>query len=261
MTEDRDIAFSRLVDLLDTLRGPQGCPWDKEQTHDSLKRYLLEETHEVFEVIDNSPEKLPEELGDVLLQVLFHAQIAAEEGRFTIDDVLESLRDKLVRRHPHVFGEQKVKDAREVEANWEELKRGERTGRPGVSLLGSVPSAMPALAHSQLVQERAARSGFDWKQMDGVLDKVAEEVREIREARSQEEKARELGDLLFSIVNAARWMGIQSEDALRQAAARFRGRFLEMERLSGEQSLDFTGLSLEEKESLWNQAKASEGEG
>ena len=124
--ENRGIAFSRLVDLLDTLRGPQGCPWDKEQTHDSLKRYLLEESHEVFEVIDHSPEKLPEELGDVLLQVLFHAQIAAEEGRFTIDDVLESLRDKLVRRHPHVFGEQKVRDAREVEANWEELKRGER---------------------------------------------------------------------------------------------------------------------------------------
>lgn len=261
MTEDRDIAFSRLVDLLDTLRGPQGCPWDKEQTHDSLKRYLLEEAYEVFEVIDNSPEKLPEELGDVLLQVLFHAQIATEEGRFTIDDVLESLRDKLVRRHPHVFAEQKVKDAREVEANWEELKRGERTGQPGVLLLGSVPQAMPALAHSQLVQERAARSGFDWKQMDGVLDKVAEEVREIREARSQEERARELGDLLFSIVNAARWMGIQSEDALRQAAARFRGRFLEMERLADERSLDFTGLSLEEKESLWNEAKATEGEG
>ena len=174
MTENRDIAFSRLVDLLDTLRGPQGCPWDKEQTHESLKRYLLEESHEVFEVIDHNPEKLPEELGDVLLQVLFHAQIASEEGRFTIDDVLESLRDKLVRRHPHVFGEQKVRDAREVEANWEELKRGERTGQPDVSLLGSVPPAMPALAHSQLVQERAARSGFDWKQIDGVLDKVAE---------------------------------------------------------------------------------------
>ena len=179
MTENRDVAFSRLVDLLDTLRGPQGCPWDREQTHDSLKRYLLEESHEVFEVIDHNPEKLPEELGDVLLQVLFHAQIAAEEGRFTIDDVLESLRDKLVRRHPHVFGEQKVRDAREVEANWEELKRGERTGQPDVSLLGSVPQAMPALAHSQLVQERAARSGFDWEQIDGVLDKVAEEVREI----------------------------------------------------------------------------------
>ncbi len=261
MTENRNVAFSRLVDLLDTLRGPQGCPWDKEQTHESLKRYLLEESHEVFEVIENNPEKLPEELGDVLLQVLFHAQIASEEGRFTIDDVLESLRDKLVRRHPHVFGEQKVKDAREVEANWEELKRGERTGQPDISLLGSVPSAMPALAYSQLVQERAARSGFDWEETDGVLDKVAEEVREIKEARSQEERARELGDLLFSIVNAARWMGIQSEDALRQASARFRSRFLEMERLAGERSLGFTGLSLDEKEALWNEAKAAEGEG
>ena len=261
MTENRDVAFSRLVDLLDTLRGPQGCPWDREQTHDSLKRYLLEESHEVFEVIDHNPEKLPEELGDVLLQVLFHAQIAAEEGRFTIDDVLESLRDKLVRRHPHVFGEQKVRDAREVEANWEELKRGERAGQPDVSLLGSVPQAMPALANSQLVQERAARSGFDWEQIDGVLDKVAEEVREIKEARSQEERARELGDLLFSMVNAARWMGIQSEDALRQASARFRSRFLEMERLAGERSLDFTGLSLHEKDLLWNEAKASQGKG
>ncbi len=261
MTENRDVAFSRLVDLLGTLRGPQGCPWDREQTHDSLKRYLLEESHEVFEVIDHNPEKLPEELGDVLLQVLFHSQISAEEGRFTIDDVLEALRDKLVRRHPHVFGEQKVKDAREVEANWEQLKRGERTGEPDASLLGSVPQSMPALAHSQLVQERAARSGFDWEHMDGVLDKVAEEIREIREARSQEERARELGDLLFSMVNAARWMGIQSEDALRQAAARFRSRFLEMERLAGERGLAFTGLSLDEKEALWVEAKASEAEG
>ena len=261
MTENRDVAFSRLVDLLDTLRGPQGCPWDREQTHDSLKRYLLEESHEVLEVIDHSPEKLPEELGDVLLQVLFHAQIAAEEGRFTIDDVLEALRDKLVRRHPHVFGKQEVKDAREVEANWEELKRVERTGQPDVSLLGSVPQSLPALAHSQLVQERAARSGFDWEHMDGVLEKVAEEVREIREARSQEERARELGDLLFSMVNAARWMGIQSEEALRQASARFRRRFLEMERLAGERGLAFTGLSLDEKEALWVEAKASEGEG
>ncbi len=261
MTDNRGVAFNRLVDLLAALRGPHGCPWDKEQTHDSLKRYLLEESHEVFEAIDHNPEKLPEELGDVLLQALFHAQIAAEEGRFTIDDVLESLRDKLVRRHPHVFGERKVKDAREVEANWEELKRGERSGQPGASLLGSVPQAMPALAHNQLVQERAARSGFDWERIDGVLDKVAEEVREIREARSQEERTRELGDLLFSMVNAARWMGIQSEDALRQAAARFRSRFLEMERLANERGLAFTGLSLEEKDSLWNEAKAREGEG
>ena len=166
-----------------------------------------------------------------------------------------------MRRHPHVFGEQKVKDAREVEVNWEELKRGERTGEPGASLLGSVPPAMPALAHSQLVQERAARSGFDWEQIDGVLDKVAEEVREIREARSQEERTRELGDLLFSMVNAARWMGIQSEDALRQASARFRRRFWEMERLAGERGLAFTGLSLDEKEALWSEAKGNEGIG
>ena len=249
----RQDAFRELVALLERLRAPDGCPWDREQTHLSLKRYLLEETHEVLEAIDQQvPAKLAEELGDVLLQVLFHAQIAREAGEFAIDDVLTGLRDKLVRRHPHVFGDVQVVDAREVEANWEKLKGQERE-QP--SLLGSLPKDMPALAYSQLIQDRASTAGFDWDDLDGVLDKVTEEIREIREASTQERKAEEFGDLLLALVNVGRWLGVHGEDALRRANARFIGRFVEMERLAQERGLAFHDLSLERKEALWQEAK------
>ena len=259
MSETTGQAFSHLVDLLTRLRGPDGCPWDREQTHESLKRSLLEESYEVLEAIDRrDPPRLAEELGDVLLQILFHSQIAAEAGEFTIDDVEESVRDKLVRRHPHVFGSTKVKDAQEVEANWEHLKRREHQDDEQASILGHVPIDTPALAYSQLIQDRASRSGFDWEVLEGVLEKVAEEVREISEAPSQEAKAREFGDLLFALVNAGRWLGVHTEDAMRQANARFSARFLEMERLSREEGVSFADLPLEQKERLWQQVKRRE---
>ncbi len=257
MTDSTGDAFSHLVDTLAQLRGPGGCPWDQEQTHDSLKRNLLEESYEVLEAIDNKvPVRITEELGDVLLQVLFHAQIAAEVGDFTVDDVVETLRDKLVRRHPHVFGDTTVKDAREVETNWERLKQQEREGETDVSALGNVPASTPALVYGQLIQDRASRVGFDFDGIDGALDKVVEEVREMEEAASQEDRAGEFGDLLFTLVNVGRWMGFHAEDALRQANARFYGRLMEMERIASERGVSFSAMSMPQKEELWQQAKA-----
>ena len=181
MTSSVGQQFSDLVDLLAKLRGPNGCPWDSEQTHSSLKRYLLEESYEVLEAIDrDDPKRLKEELGDILLQVLFHAQIGGEDHEFTMGDVLESLRDKLVRRHPHVFGDISIQDARDVEVVWERLKQDEDRADRHESLLGDVPVETPALAYSQLIQDRASRSGFDWQSTDGVLEKVAEEAGEFR---------------------------------------------------------------------------------
>ncbi len=265
MTGNAESAFSHLVDLLSRLRAPNGCPWDREQTHSSLKRYLLEESYEVLEAIDrDDPKRLKEELGDILLQVLFHAQIADEGREFTLSDVLESLRDKLVRRHPHVFGDTShvlddisIKDARDVEVAWERLKQDEGRADRHESLLGEVPIEMPALAYSQLIQDRASRSGFDWQSVDGVLEKVAEEAVEFREAATDEARAREFGDILLVLVNLGRWHGIHTEDALRQANARFSQRFAEMERLCRERSLSFPDLPLDQKEDLWQEAKAS----
>ena len=260
MSDATGDAFSRLVDLLATLRSPEGCPWDREQTHQSLKRNLLEEPYEVLDAIDQgNPDLLTEELGDVLLQILFHSQIASEAGQFAIDDVMEAIRGKLVRRHPHVFGDAQVKDARDVEANWEALKRQERRGSEGeASLLGKLPPEMPALAYSQLMQDRASRSGFDWDTVDGVLDKVTEELREIYEAPTQEEKAKEYGDLLLTVVNVGRWMGVQAEDALRQSNVRYHHRFTGMERLATERGASFADLPLEEKDRLWDEVKQRE---
>jgi len=249
--------FETLLRIISHLRSPQGCPWDREQTHQSLKRNLLEESHEVLEAIDqDDSQRLAEELGDILVQVAFHTQIAQEAGRFQAADMLTRVNQKLIRRHPHVFGDaSSVKDANEVEQRWEELKRKER---PGGSLLGSLPRELPALAYAQLMQDRAAKAKFDWEDAAGVLDKVAEEVRELKEAPDTAARARELGDLLFSIVNAARWMGVHAEDALRQADVRFRQRFEAMEKLCKERGLDFVKLPLDRKEALWQVAKRGE---
>jgi tetrapyrrole methylase family protein/MazG family protein len=252
--------FSDLVDLLAKLRGPNGCPWDSEQTHSSLKRHLLEESYEVLEAIDrDDPKRLKEELGDILLQVLFHAQISSEDHEYTMRDVLESLRDKLVRRHPHVFGDISIKDARDVEVVWERLKQDEGRADRHESLLGDIPVETPALAYSQLIQDRASRSGFDWQSTDGVLEKVAEEAGEFRDASTDEARSREFGDFLMVLVNLGRWHGIHAEDALRQANARFSQRFAEMERLCKEQGLSFPDLLLAQKEVLWQKAKTSVG--
>jgi tetrapyrrole methylase family protein/MazG family protein len=257
MNDERDDSQS-LVDIVERLRSPGGCPWDWEQTHASLKRNLLEECYEVLEAIDGGdPAKLSEELGDILAQVVFHAQIAGEAGQFRFDDVEGKVSQKLVRRHPHVFGDAVASDAREVELNWEALKQREA---PRKSPVDGVPGELPALAAAQLMQDRVSRAGFEWEDVSGVLDKVVEEANELKNAPTEEQKGREMGDLLFTIVNLARWMGIHAEDSLRQANTRFQGRYATMEGLASERGLDFRQLPLGDKEALWQEAKAMEGD-
>lgn len=231
-----------------------------EQTHGSLKRNLLEECYEVLEAIDNGdPELLAEELGDILVQVAFHVQIAREAGDFALADVLTSVNHKLVRRHPHVFGDATVSDAREVERNWEKLKeqeRGQGGARP--SPVGGIPKDLPALTYAQLMQDRVARVGFDWEDLAGVLDKIIEEVGELRRAVTDQEKTHELGDLFFSLVNLSRRLNINAEDALRQANLRFQKRYARMEGLAASRGFDFGQLPLAEKELLWQEAKRLE---
>jgi tetrapyrrole methylase family protein/MazG family protein len=249
--------FQTLIDIVERLRAPGGCPWDREQTHESLKRNLLEESYETLEAIDRGePGALAEELGDLLAQVAFHADIAREAGEFTLSDVLTSVNGKLVRRHPHVFGDVTVADAREVERNWERLKEAERRQQgEKQSAVEGIPRDLPALTYAQLMQDRAARVGFEWDNISGVLDKIVEEVEELRQALSHEDKVHELGDLFFALVNLSRWLNIHSEDALRQANRRFQQRYLKMEELAEQRGLDFARLPLDEKEKLWQDGK------
>ena len=255
--EQDSSTFDALISIVERLRSPEGCPWDLEQTHQSLKRHLLEETYEVLEAIDRQdPKKLAEELGDLLVQVTFHADMAKKAGHFTIEDILTQANQKLVRRHPHVFGDAKVSDAREVERNWERLKREEGVRRSPVE---GIPQETPSLAYAQLIQERVARVGFEWDDVSGVLAKVSEEAAEVEKAGDANEKAQELGDLLFALVNLARWQGIHAEDALRQTSRRFKERYLTMEVLAARRGLDFGVLPLEEKEKLWQEVKGLVG--
>ncbi len=246
--------FSTLVGIIARLRGPSGCPWDREQSHASLRKCLLEECYEVLEALDEADsDRLCGELGDLLMQVVFHARIAAEAGEFDLADVLSGISSKLIRRHPHVFGSLKVADADEVLANWEALKEKEREA--DTSMLASVPKEMPALAYSQAVQSRVARVGFDWEEDSGVIDKLAEEVGELKQAESQQEKAAEFGDLLFTLANIARRRDIDLEAALRQANQRFFKRFSCMEELCRKRGLSFSKLSFDEQNALWEEAK------
>lgn len=253
-TEDLD-NFSTLKRIIARLRGKDGCPWDKEQTHTSLKPNLLEECYEVLEALDEGvAPKLSEELGDLLMQVVLHAQIASESGEFTIEDVVRNINTKLIHRHPHIFGELKAKDAAEVSARWEALKQEERP--KDASLLDSLPRQMPALAYSQSLQRRVAGIGFDWKEIEGVIDKLAEEVGELQKATSQEQREEEFGDLLFTLANIARWRGVDLESALRQANHRFHRRFSYMEELCRQRGIVLGELSFEEQDLLWEEAKA-----
>jgi tetrapyrrole methylase family protein/MazG family protein len=246
--------FSALVDLIARLRAPDGCPWDRKQTHASLRGSLLSECYEVLEALDEGDtSKLRDELGDLLLQIVLHAQIASEAGEFGLGEVIEGINRKLIHRHPHIFGSEKVKDAEEVALNWEELKGEER--EPGTSILESVPRPMPALGYSQEVQRRAAYLGFDWEEDEGVIDKLAEEVSEFQQADSDKEKAIEFGDLLFTLANIARRMGIDLEAALREANRRFYKRFSYMEEACRQRGLDFGQLSFDEQNALWEEAK------
>lgn len=246
--------------LVERLRGPDGCPWDREQTSDSLKHLLMEECYELLEAIEEEDAgKMVEELGDVLFHIALQIQIATESSRFTQEDVFGSLLEKLVRRHPHVFGDARVDDPAEAVTRWDALKRQELEGSDR-SILDGVPRAMPALSYAQAVRDRAARMGFDWESYSGVLEKVAEELSELDLAESAEDKEREVGDVLFTVVNAAAWLDVEAETALRHANTRFYGRFTTMERLSRERGLSFEELPLDRKEELWQEAKALEAQ-
>lgn len=251
--------FDTLLDIIARLRAPDGCPWDRKQTHASLRGSLLAECYEVLEALDSGEKgKLCGELGDLLLQIVFHAQIADEAGEFDIGDVVRGINTKLVHRHPHVFGSRQVKDAREVAINWEALKREERDA--GTSILESVPREMPALGYSQEVQRRVAQVGFDWEDVQGVIDKLAEEVGEFKEAHTEEEKAWEFGDLLFTLANIARRLGIDLEVALREANQRFYRRFARMEEVCRQRGVTLGELPFDEQNALWEEAKRAEGE-
>ncbi len=269
--------FSKLIDLMATLRAPNGCPWDRKQTHESLKPYLLEEAYEVLETIDHRDNaKLKEELGDVLLQVIFHSQIASESGTFTIDEVVDHLAAKLVRRHPHVFGDPdaatKPTNGEQVLSQWEEIKRAERQAAGGAqSALDGVPKALPALLRAYQVQARASRVGFDWSHdatgLADVFKKIAEEIGELQTAlaaaatapspsvSNQDEVAGELGDLLFSLVNLARFLKVNPEDALRLSTNRFVDRFVLVESQAAEQQRPLSGMTASELDGLWENAK------
>ncbi|RLC75175.1 MAG: nucleoside triphosphate pyrophosphohydrolase [Chloroflexi bacterium] len=245
-----------LQEVVAHLRSPEGCPWDRQQTHRSLRPYLLEETYEVLEALDSGDtDKLRDELGDLLLQVVLHAQIALEEGEFKLEDVIAGLIKKLKRRHPHVFRGLKVKDAEEVLHNWEEIKRSERGEKDFRSLLNGVPKSLPALAQAQAYQRKVARVGFDWPDVEGVWEKVQEELEELKQARTQEEREAEVGDVLFAMVNLARWLKVDAESALREANARFTSRFREMERLASERGHHLSELNLDQQDRLWEESK------
>jgi len=291
--------FERAVAIMDRLRAPGGCPWDREQTFDSIKPYTLEETYEVLEAIDNRDwDELPGELGDLLLQVLFYSEMAKEQGRFSIDDVLDRLSGKLVDRHPHVFGDTKADTATEVKRNWEALKVAERkkrfSGAAGAlagssaktapSILAGISSSMPSLLEAHKLSSRAAQVGFDWPDVEGLFDKLGEETGELREhlqefpapgprpegrgvagsgrqAISEDLRLRledEVGDLFFVLVNIARYLSLDPESALRKTNRKFRRRFQWMEQRLHERGVTPESVSMDELESLWQQAKQQE---
>jgi MazG family protein len=252
-------AFADLIRIMERLRSPGGCPWDREQTHHSIKPYLIEEAYEVIEAIERDDDaELPEELGDLLLQIVFHAQMAQERGAFAIEDVVRAICDKMVRRHPHVFGDLEVKDAEEVLRNWSRIKAEERRDQEDTSALAGVPRAMPALLRAQRLGEKASRVGFDWQSAAPVLDKLQEELDELRAALQlgdPEAVEAELGDLLYAAANFARHADVNAEDALTKASDRFSRRFRYIEEQLAAQGKDIRATPLDQQEALWQQAK------
>jgi XTP/dITP diphosphohydrolase/ATP diphosphatase len=252
---DRTAALAEAIAIMARLRGPAGCPWDREQTFDTIKRHTLEETYEVFDAIERRawPE-LKDELGDLLLQVLFYAQMAEEAGYFAIEDVAAGLNAKLIRRHPHIFGDAVAETAAEVNATWEQVKRAEKGGAVDSRYMDAVPRHLPALLEAGKLGARAAKAGFDWQDVEELYGKVEEEVEEIRSAKTDEERFDEVGDLLFTAVNVARYLGVDPEFALRAANRKFRGRMDRVEELAGGMNRVKTH-SVQEQEELWRQAK------
>jgi tetrapyrrole methylase family protein/MazG family protein len=246
-------------ELIAHLRSPQGCPWDREQTHQTLRSNLLEETYEVIKALDeNDISGLREEMGDLLLQIVLHSQISNEAGEFNLSEVIHGIHTKLVHRHPHVFGDTNVGNAEGVIRNWEVLKSAERdeNGKgEGQSILSGVPTAMPALSLAQEYQKRAARVGFDWPKLEPVIDKVYEELEELKQAKSQLRKEEELGDLLFAVVNLIRWLKVDAESALRKMDMRFLKRFNYIEEKVRKQGRKLQEMKLDEMDALWEEAK------
>mgnify|MGYP001594587906 CR=1 FL=1 len=261
MTASANELFDELVRIMTRLRGEDGCPWDRQQTHESIKPYFVEETYEVLEAIDEgNAGKLCEELGDVMLQVVFHARMAEEAGLFGIGDVVKAITEKLVRRHPHVFGDVQADTAQEVLFNWEQIKKTEREQATGkASVLDGVPRELPALLRAHRLQEKASRVGFDWKEAREVVKKVEEEFAEFRAAMEGEQPDRmeaELGDLLFSLVNLGRFIAVNPEEALRKTIARFIARFQYIEEELAHRGKTPGQVTLEEMDALWAEAKA-----
>ncbi len=246
-----------LVEIMARLR--RGCPWDREQTHRSLLPYLIEETYEVVDAVEGAGDaELCEELGDLLLQIVFHAQLATERGRFSVADVIDELANKMIRRHPHVFGDQAVSSVAEVWANWDQLKAQERTGQSRASRLDGIPKGLGALQRGQKMQEKAGRVGFDWPTVDGIREKLAEELAELEAARRDGDDARvreEIGDVFFTVVNFARALGVDAESSLRGANDKFYRRFTYMERRAALQGRSLGDMTLDELEELWQLAK------
>src|SRR5712692_2121581 len=268
--------FEKLVAVQARLRAPNGCPWDREQTHQTLRTYLIEEAYEVLEALESGNDaKFAEEMGDLLLQIVFHSQIAREEGRFTVAEVIREIHDKMIRRHPHVFGKTRAKDSAEVLRNWERIKAEERRsgGEKGdsndggetpkeSSLLDGVSHALPATLEGFQLTRKASRIGFDWQEASGVFDKMQEETEELKKALKEQDQLKmeeELGDLLFAAVNLSRFLKIDPEIALKKANAKFSRRFRAMERLARKNGREFKNLPREEMEAFWDAAKQAEG--
>ena len=268
--------FEKLVAVQKRLRAPQGCPWDREQTHATLRSYLIEEAYEVLDALDSGDDaKFAEEMGDLLLQVVFHSEIAREQGRFTAADVVREIHDKMVRRHPHVFGKLRARNSTEVLQHWERIKAQERLEKESapvnasapapndktISLLDGVSRGLPAMLEGLQLTRKAARAGFDWRDADGIFEKLREEMAEVRHALNENELGKaeeELGDLLFAAVNLARFVQVDPEIALKKANAKFQRRFAQMEKSASARNRAFADLPREEMESLWDSVKRAE---
>jgi tetrapyrrole methylase family protein / MazG family protein len=254
-------SFDDLVNLMKTLRGPNGCPWDREQTLPDLKPYVIEEAYEVVDAIDrNDRRALLEEVGDMMLEAVFIAEITRAEGTFDIYDSISAIHDKLVRRHPHVFGDAEASDAEQVLVNWEKLKNEERKAE-NKSVLAGVPNSLPALLKGARLTEKAARVGFDWRRTEDVFEKLEEEIAELRDAvsrKDEKEIENEIGDLLFTLANIARKLEVNPEEALQGTNRKFMRRFETMERAVRERGKNLDELTLEEMDRLWDEAKAAE---
>lgn len=249
--------LQKLIEIMAKLRSDDGCPWDKEQTHETLKPYLIEEAHEVIEAIDDgSPEKLKEELGDLLFQIVFQCQLASEKGFFSMSEVIEGITAKIKSRHPHVFGNMKFKSSEEVKKQWHERKKEE--GKFKESILDGIPKSLPALLMAQRLQSRASKVGFDWEKIQDVLEKVDEELSELKEAIRQNSKKNiqeELGDILFVLVNVSRFAGINAEEALKKTNDKFISRFNHIEKQAADLGKDLCEMSVKEMNLLWEEAK------